>query len=172
MMAKIILDEHSEAKVSLYYKYLSIYLNVLARSPIQKIYLVDFFCGEGLYENEGKGSPIVALECIRNHYESNNKTCPDIKIIFNDSGYSEIESGVLKIDRVKKIAKGIFSPPNVEIAYSKTDYQQLVKQVITRANQLLPSERALFFIDPWGYKEIKPDEIKSLLDLNYIRKKL
>ena len=87
--SKTNLLDHSEAKVKLLGNYLSIYLNVLSRSPINKIYLFDLFCGEGIYEDGGKGSPMIILETIKNHYFSNNKTCPKIEILFNDVGNSK-----------------------------------------------------------------------------------
>lgn len=161
--SQINLLDHSEAKVALYGRYLSIYLNVLARSPIRTIYLYDLFCGEGIYKDGGKGSPIVALECIKNHYYSNNESCPDIFIDFNDSEKSEIELGKFKVDRVKEFAKTIFRPSNVKVGYSKIDYTALIKKIIDRNNKLSYNERALLFIDPWGYKEIDPDDLKRLM---------
>lgn len=155
--------DHSEAKVKLYGRYLSIYLNVLARSSIQNIYLFDLFCGEGIYKDGGKGSSIVALECVKNHYYSNGNTCPNLFIIFNDSEESEIEPGKLKVDRVKEFASKIFHPENVQIGYSKIDYNRLVTKVIERTSLLKGYERALVFIDPWGYKEIDPKDIKELM---------
>ena len=157
------LFEHSEAKVKLYGKYLSIYLNVLARSTIDNIYLFDLFCGEGIYSDGGKGSPMIALECIKNHYYSNNQTCPNLFITFNDSEKSEIEVGKLKVDRVKEFASNIFCPQNVNIGYSKIDYNKLILKVIERTASLKGNERALIFIDPWGYKEIDPEDIKKLM---------
>ncbi|MGB3079798.1 MAG: three-Cys-motif partner protein TcmP [Saprospiraceae bacterium] len=163
MKEKIILDDHSEAKVSLYSRYLSIYLNVLSRASIQNIFIVDFFCGEGVYENDGKGSPIVALECLKNHYFSNKNKCPNISINFNDSLLSEIEPTKLKIDRVKEFARNIYKPDNVNISYTHFDYQELLNKIVLRTNKLSHSERALLFIDPWGYKEIKANDLKELL---------
>ena len=156
--------DHSEAKVNLYGKYLSIYLNVLSRSPIKNIYLFDLFCGEGVYKDGGKGSPIVALECIKNHYYSNNNTCPNLYIDFNDSEESEIEPGKLKIERVKELASKIFRPQNVQVGFTSIDYNKLVTKVIERTNSLKSDERALVFIDPWGYKEIDPNDIKGLMN--------
>ncbi|MEP6952026.1 MAG: three-Cys-motif partner protein TcmP [Ginsengibacter sp.] len=155
--------DHSEAKVKLYGRYFSIYLNVLARSTIKNIYLYDLFCGEGVYKDGGKGSPIVALECIKNHYYANNNSCPNLFITFNDSEVSEIETDKLKIDRVKEYASKIFCPNNAKIGYSKIDYTSIVQKVIERTSKLKGDERALVFIDPWGYKEIDPNEIKRLV---------
>lgn len=154
---------HSEAKVNLYGKYLSIYLNVLSRSPIKNIFLFDLFCGEGIYKDGGKGSAIVTLECIKNHFYSNNNTCPNIFIDFNDTEESEVEPGKLKIDRVKELSLKIFKPENVQIGFTKIDYNKLVLKVIERTNALKTDERALVFIDPWGYKEIDPEDIKGLM---------
>jgi three-Cys-motif partner protein len=157
------LFDHSEAKVNLFGRYFSIYLNVLARSSIQNIYLFDLFCGEGVYKDGGKGSSIIALECVKNHYFSNNNTCPNLFITFNDSEKSEIEIGKLKIERVKELASKIFCPENVKVGYSKIDYNLLISKVIQRTSLLQGNERALIFIDPWGYKEIDPTDIKELM---------
>ncbi len=161
--AKINLLDHSEAKVGLYGRYLSIFLNILSRSPINTIHLFDLFCGEGVFEDGGKGSPIVALETIRNHFFNNNKTCPNINIVFNDTGFSEIEPTKLKTDRVKENASKIFKPKNVNVGYVNIDYSVLIEKVINRTDKLRSNERALVFIDPWGYKEIDPNDIKKLL---------
>ena len=163
IQSQVNLLEHSEAKVKLYGRYLSIYLNVLARSTIKNIYLFDLFCGEGIYNDGGKGSPIVTLECIKNHYYSNINTCPNLFITFNDSEKSEIETDKMKIDRVKEFASKIFCPSNVKIGFSKIDYISLIPKVIERIASLKNDERALIFIDPWGYKEIDPEDIKKLM---------
>lgn len=162
--SQISLLDHSSAKVNLYGKYFSIYLNVLARSTIENIYLFDLFCGEGIYKDGGKGSPIVALECIRNHYFFNNETCPNLFITFNDSGESEIDVGKYKIDRVKEFASKIFCPANVKVGYTRIDYYVLIQKVIDRVASLKSNERALVFIDPWGYKEIDPGDIKRIME--------
>jgi three-Cys-motif partner protein len=161
--SQINLLEHSEAKVKLYGRYLSIYLNVLARSSIDNIYLFDLFCGEGIYNDGGKGSPIVALECIKNHYYANNNSCPNLFITFNDSEKSEINIDKMKIDRVREFASKIFRPKNVQVGFTKIDYNSLVTKVIDRTASLKGNERALIFIDPWGYKEINPEGIKKLM---------
>jgi three-Cys-motif partner protein len=155
--------EHSEVKVKLYSTYLSIYLNVLSRSHINNIYLYDLFCGEGIYQEGGKGSPIAALEVIKDLYFSNNKQCPNLFITFNDNEYSKIEPDKLKIERVKGFADKIFIPNNVEVSYTNIDYTIIIDRVIERIGKLNNNERALVFIDPCGYKNIKPIDIKKLL---------
>lgn len=157
------LYDHSEAKVNLYSNYLSIYLNVLHRANMKRIYLYDLFCGEGVYDDGGKGSPIIALECIKNHFYANGQSCPNVCVTFNDAEKSQIEPEKWKAERVKELAQKIFVPDTVQVGYTKIEYQTLIKKVIERSNQMGEKERALVFIDPWGYKEIDPEDIKHLL---------
>ena len=163
--AKKNLFEHSATKVALLEKYLTIYLNVLQRANfIDKIFLFDLFAGEGIYENGGKGSSIVMLESIKNHHFSNDKKSKPISVVLNDIGKSEIEVDKLKIERVKQLASKIFIPANCEVKYLQENYTDLIKKVAIRASNLKNSERCLIFIDPWGYKEIMPNDLKLLLD--------
>lgn len=162
--SQVIMLEHSKAKVELFGRYLSIYLNVISRVPfIKKIYLFDLFAGEGKYLNDEKGSPVVAMECIKNHFFSNGEICPNIDVWFNDSEKSEIEVGVYKIERVKRFISEIFKPSNVNIEYTKDEYTEVIKAVIARLLKIKDSERALLFIDPWGYKEIDPKDLKEVV---------
>jgi hypothetical protein len=55
-------------------------------------------------------------------------------------------------------------PPNVKIGYTRIDYKEMVGKVVQRTNRMSADERALIFVDPWGYKEIDPAELKSLLE--------
>ncbi len=161
---KTSLLEHSKAKVELYGRYLSIYLNVLHRAGfVKEIFVFDLFCGEGIYENNGKGSPIIALDCIRNHYYSNNNSIPNMTVWFNDNGYSEIEPGIYKADRVQKLSVSIFKPNNVKVEYYKENYEDIYPKAIDLVSRA-KGAKGLFFIDPFGYKAIKPDDIRKMLD--------
>ena len=159
------LEEHSKAKVDLFGKYLSIYLNILSRTKsVDEILLFDLFCGEGIYEKGGKGSPIITLETIKNHYFSNGESCPNISILFNDSGKSEIEPEKLKITRVKEHAEKIFRPKNVHIQFKNKDFLDILNgEAIPTLEKLNYRKRALIFIDPWGYKEINPTDLKRIV---------
>jgi three-Cys-motif partner protein len=160
---KISLLEHSQAKVELYGHYLSIYLNILHRAGFAKrIFLFDLFCGEGIYENNAKGSPIIALDCIRNHYYSNNNSMPNMTLWFNDNGISEIEDGVYKVDRVQKIGSKIFRPDNVKVEFYRENYEDIYSKAIDLVSKTRDA-KGLFFIDPFGYKAIKPDDIRKML---------
>src|SRR5437868_5815025 len=76
---------HSEAKVEFLKKYLQRYLRILYLAPnISEINVFDVFCGTGLYDNEKKGSPIVAFEAIKAIRDEYGFQKP-INLIVNDS---------------------------------------------------------------------------------------
>lgn len=61
--------EHSEVKVKLLNRYIQKYLNILSRAQgFEKVQLFDLFCGEGIYQNGGEGSPIIFMKAIKDVY--------------------------------------------------------------------------------------------------------
>ena len=154
---------HSKAKVDLYGKYLSAYISILGKvKAIERVFLFDLLCGEGIYENGGKGSPVIAMDVLARHYSVSKETRPKLKVLFNDIGDSDIEQGISKVERVRKISKGYSFPSCVELEFSQKDYDQLLPQLIKQVENH-EKAKALFFIDPYGYKNIKPSEIKDIL---------
>ncbi len=79
---------HSEAKVRLLGEYLKRYLNIICNDGYtNRIKVYDMFCGEGLYENGGEGSPLVAMRQIKDiHFINIAKSAniPKIDCNFND----------------------------------------------------------------------------------------
>jgi len=162
--AKLVLLDHSKAKVELYTNYLATYLNILSRtSYVDTVRIYDLMCGEGIYADGSKGSPIIALEKIRDHYNYNKGTFLNLKVWFNDKGKSEIKENKYKIDRVEQVCSKIDIPNNVEVFYTRKDYTEIYQKVIEEVDVLSAKERALIFIDPYGYKEVKPKHLKKIL---------
>jgi three-Cys-motif partner protein len=61
------LQIHSQEKVKFYKTYLNRYLRIMCLSKhIDRINIYDVFCGMGIYEDGGKGSPIAAFDEIKN----------------------------------------------------------------------------------------------------------
>lgn len=160
---KDILLEHSKAKVKLFERYLSIYLNILDRAGfIRNIILADLFAGEGIYKNGEKGSPIIAFETIQRHLKS-KKDDKKIFFIINDAEKSKIESSKYKVERIEEWINNYKLHPDLKIAYLKHDFSGLIPAILNLINSMRSNDRALLFIDPWGYKEIRPRDLKSLL---------
>jgi three-Cys-motif partner protein len=152
---------HSEVKVELLKKYLERYLNILTASQyIDDIYLFDLFCGEGIYENGGKGSPIVILEEIKIIYFQQKARGKEIKKFnchFNDIDNSKIEKLKNEVN-----TRNLHYPYIGDLNYSEIDYNILVKNVANKIDAL-NKEKAFVFIDPYGYKDISISDIKNLL---------
>ena len=161
--AKKVQLEHSKAKVSLYTQYLSIYLNILSRAhAIEKVFIFDLMCGEGIYQDGSKGSALLALDKIRQFSDANPNLGVQIEMWLNDSGVSLVEKGRNKISRVEEAAQKIKLPPNVLVRYFDKDFRIIFEDVLRVVGEL-DQARAFVFIDPHGYKDVKPQDVRALL---------
>jgi three-Cys-motif partner protein len=159
-----ILEAHSRAKVELFKVYLGTYLNILERAEhIDHLKFFDLCAGEGVYADGGKGSPVMIMETIKDHYFTNQKTCIPIDVFLNDPGMSQIEPERRKIDRVREAVDKLFRPSTVKVHYGASGYTEILKDVKQQVSKLKTNERAIVFIDPWGYKDIKPDDLIELM---------
>lgn len=154
------LHEHSEVKIRLLKLYLDRYLNILTFSKyVGDIYVFDLFCGEGIYNEGGKGSPIIILEVIKEIHKNENKAKKKGHFIchFNDFNKE-------KINKLwEEIKKGnLFSTSFGRLSCTSIDYKDLFPQVLSQVNRLR-NDKAFIFIDPYGYKDISVKHIVSLL---------
>src|SRR5688572_4615190 len=120
--------DHSGIKVRLLGLYLSRYLAIISNAGYdERIRIYDLFCGEGLYENGGEGSPIVILRTLKELKESDvvKKALPLIDCLFNDIKKD-------KVEKAEKAAyeKGLINPENGKIKFANKDYQEEIKTLI------------------------------------------
>lgn len=152
--------DHSAIKVRLLGEYLKRYLSIISNDGYtERIKIYDLFCGEGIYENGGEGSPLVILRAVKDiHFRNSTKT----KKTFIDCQFNDIDE--VKVSKVKEAitSKSLYYPSFGELTFSSNDYRNEVE----RLNNLLPklrNQKAFIFIDPYGYKSIKAGDIKNLL---------
>lgn len=149
--------KHSEVKVKLLSLYMERYLNILSLSKyIDKIILFDLFCAEGIYENGGKGSPIILLEAIKELPYSANGT-NEFDLYLNDLDCDKIEKLKQEIESRQLKSNRIGS-----LYFSTEDYQRMLPLVVSKFSGFKRT-RGFIFIDPYGYKEVKFSHIKELL---------
>lgn len=153
--------QHSEVKIRLLKLYLEMYLNILNKSEyVGDIHIYDLFCGEGIYENGGKGSPIIILETIKNIYYANvakQHNAGRFNCFFNDIDDKKVENLKTAISKRK-----LHYPEIGELQYTVTDYRAILPQINEKLLKL-KNEKAFIFIDPYGYKDIRMNDINSLL---------
>lgn len=159
--SKVTMLDHSKAKVLLLQKYLEKYLNIIANDGFtKKINVFDLFCGEGIYENDGEGSPIAILRTLKDlHFinKAKNKEIVKVDLYFNDKDEFKIQK-LQSIISEKKLHYKDFG----KITYRAKDYKEIIDSLSVYI-QNLKNEKAFVFIDPYGYKEIRASEIKKLL---------
>ncbi len=149
---------HSRAKVEFYEKYLERYLPILSLSKyISTINIYDVFCGRGVYENGGEGSPVRALRAIvdaKKKYPSNTH----IILQLNDKDEQNIDS-------VKKyIAREVPGYDQYcDVKFASVDAERLLDKMAIWLAITKNDERNLLFIDPYGYKAIHKDTIDKLM---------
>jgi three-Cys-motif partner protein len=158
--SQIIMLDHSKAKVRLLGEYLKKYFNVISNDGYTtKIDVLDLFCGEGVYENDGEGSPLIILKALHDLHinVTNNKNIPKIDLFFNNKDE-------LKISKLKSIieAKQLHQEKFGKLIYRSKKYEDIIESLAGYINNL-KNEKAFIFIDPYGYKEIRASDIKKLL---------
>lgn len=148
---------HSRAKVDFYKTYLERYVAILCQSQyIRHIRIYDVFCGMGIYDDGGKGSPIVAYDTIRGIYEAHNITNKtEIELVVNDISKARVEK-VKKYVNLNKHSYCNVRPYNLEI-------NQLLEVIVPEINNTPADTRNLVFIDPYGYKDIKKELLLELM---------
>lgn len=148
---------HSQAKVEFYKTYLERYVAILCQSHfIKHIRIYDVFCGMGIYEDGGKGSPIVAYDTIKGIYDA-HKITNDTKIslIINDKSETRIAKVKEYIDSNRHSYCDVRSY-NLEI-------NRLFETIVPEINNTPSDTRNLVFIDPYGYKDIKKELLLELM---------
>ncbi|MCS7078240.1 MAG: three-Cys-motif partner protein TcmP [Bacteroidia bacterium] len=154
--------EHSKAKVKLLGKYLEKYFNIICNTAhIQQIHVYDLFCGEGVYKDGSEGSPIVILNQINNiNPIIQNKLGNTIKIhcTFNDNDPKKVEKlqATIKQRNLHNLHYG-------DIFFETKDYKEQCEIITQKLSKQKKFEKTFIFIDPYGYKHIKINQIKSFM---------
>ena len=148
---------HSRAKVDFYKTYLEMYVAILCQSKyIRHIRIYDVFCGMGIYEDGGKGSPVVAYETIKGIYDAHKiSTETDIVLTINDISKERIEK-VEDYIEANKHSYCRIRPYNLDI-------DKLLEKIIPEISATPKDTRNLVFIDPYGYKDIKKELLLNLM---------
>lgn len=148
---------HSKAKVDFYKTYLERYVAILCQSQyIHHIRIYDVFCGMGIYEDGGKGSPVVAYDTIKGIYDAHqisNNT--DIILTINDIS----EARIARVNEYIEANKHSFCrvrPFNLPI-------EKLLERIVPEISATPADTRNLVFIDPYGYKDINKELLLNLM---------
>ncbi len=152
---------HSEAKVNLLGEYINRYLNIICNDGFtNEINIYDLFCGEGIYDGGGEGSPLVIMKAVKNVYYQNvaKRTLKTkINCFFND-----IDSQKVDKTKISIADKSLYYNTFGTINFSSIDYKDYLSNLIGDLIKLRNQKRFVF-LDPYEYKHIKISHIKQLM---------
>lgn len=153
--------EHSKAKVRLLESYLKEYLPVISNDGYtEDIHFFDMFCGEGIYPNGGEGSPIVIGRMLGDLCRGRaGKWIPKLHFTWNDIDRSKVDQVGNQLN-----ASPVAQYANVSLKPSNLKYSEIFQVAAKCIKGLSPKQKAFLFIDPYGYKDVKPQHIRELLE--------
>ena len=156
------LHAHSRAKVELYEAYLSRYVRILGQLKwLRRLFILDLFCGEGLYDDGNKGSALVGVEVVARIAEE-IPDIADVELWLNDPKESEVEPGISVKNRLDRILQEKVIPPSVTIFTDSREFDKVLPVALSHIKTIKES-RSLFFLDPHGYKEWDPRTIRTIM---------
>lgn len=150
--------EDTNVKLSLYKEYLKEWFPVFiaARRPFKKVVnLFDFFCGPGKDSEGTSGSPLIALEILKEYQEYVQDTTVEINLHFNDSKIEYIET--LR----KNINESGLPTDKINIHFYNKDFTELFPDTIPK----MENAANLIFLDQFGVKYVNEERFKVLIGL-------
>jgi len=146
--------EQSAVKSAIVSKYFWSWARVMMsqaqRSPDPQIAYLDLFAGPGRYSDGTKSTPLLILEKAI----QDEKMCRLLVTIFNDkddNNFHELQAAIEQLPGIEKLK-------HRPIVWNNEVGSEMVKHF--SSTQLAPT---LFFVDPWGYKELSLQLVNSVL---------
>jgi three-Cys-motif partner protein len=116
----------------------------------QRVGYLDFFCGQGQYEDGSDSTPVLILKAAKDDPELSQK----LVTIFNDKVHSNVDKLEGIVTSLRRISTLKYKP----IFKKDIVGSDIVAEM--RKTELIPS---LIFIDPFGYKGLSLDLIASVI---------
>lgn len=153
--------DSTKAKLAIYKTYICRYLKILGKAHKQfnntkPLFIGDLFSGPGKDEKGNSGSPKILLDYIASTYFDGLS----LQILFNEKEKKYAES-LKTLVKSHEISKKSWIKCNVEDA----DYDDLVPKIIDAQNGRSKGKyfKRFFFIDPFGYKGTRLQDMLNLL---------
>lgn len=164
------LDEHSAAKHEMLRQYVATYVDVLMSNPrreVLKITLVDGFSGGGEYKRNGvivPGSPLIVL---------NELAAAQLRIDAQRTKPAKIDADFVFVERDRAnfeylqdaLARSPHQPMLADrIHLRRTSFEEALPGIITHISSRGRADRAIFFLDQFGYSSVSLQCVRQILD--------
>lgn len=156
--SKDIMLAHSKAKVDYYQRYLERYLSIMSVvKSVDEVNIFDVFCGRGVYDDGGLGSPIRTVGTVKKVI-SDHSSGLQVNLFFNDAETSYVE-------RVKQYINEHY--PEYREYCSIVYWSVQADSLLEKLCKFLPKTgfrtKNFLFIDPYGYKDINKQTFERLM---------
>jgi three-Cys-motif partner protein len=155
------LEPHTEAKHRILRVYLQGWLPTISYGLEQRVLVIDGFCGPGEYEGGEDGSPVIALNALKNH------TGIDLSTTTKKFTFVFLDENDDRIDHLKDVAIPTRVgplPSSVEVLVDGAEFAPTVSDILdnldAKGQRLAPS---LVFVDPFGWKGVPMSLMHRLL---------
>lgn len=151
------IEDQTAAKHLILRKYLEGWFGVMGHSQPRIVYM-DAFAGPGEYSDGTPGSPLIALDVLRNHRVLGTKC--EFVMLFNEMSRPRHDH---LLECLQRAMRSDPLPINVTIKVENTDFNDLSEKV----REALDSTRGRLaptfaFLDPFGYSGLTMDAINRL----------
>lgn len=135
-----------EAKHQLLRRYLDGWFPILTSVHGRVIY-VDCHAGRGIHETGQQGSPILALQRLRDHQLRDRiLDSTEVQFVFFENDLANYEHLCTEIDSLGEL------PSNITVDIFQEDYEESLRQLVDEMNQHNQSLAPSFaFVDPYGF---------------------
>jgi three-Cys-motif partner protein len=148
--------DHTRAKHRILTEYMNAWFPIIGQTAGRIIYL-DGFAGSGDYVDGSHGSPVIAIECAKNHVLKAKMSCEMVFL------FTEIHKG--RYEHLRQLLERLYGkwdektetfqglPSNYKFGLTHGDFNEVTKGILKELEEngenLAPT---MAFIDPFGYE--------------------
>lgn len=164
-----ILGDHSVAKHEIFEQYLGIYIERLTRTFSQtmlNLTIVDGFCGGGLYRHqsgEAEGSPLRLLRAVEEADKALNAARIKGFEVRADFVFVDENADHIAFLRDLLIKRGYGTRLGADIFLQCSTFEDACPGIIARIQAKGTAQRSLFFLDQYGWSDVRFVTIRSIL---------
>lgn len=164
-----VLGEHSVAKHEIFEQYLGIYIERLTRTPSQtmlNLTVVDGFCGGGVYRNgqsEAEGSPLRLLRAVERADAALNAARTKGFEVRADFVFVDENADHVAYLRDVLIRRGYGARLGSDIFLICSTFEDACPGIVERIQRKGTAHRSLFFLDQYGWSDVRLATIHGLL---------
>ncbi len=164
-----LLGDHSVAKHDIFEQYLGIYIERLTRTPSQtmlNLTIVDGFCGGGIYRNgaaETEGSPLRLLRAVEQADAALKAVRTKGFQVRADFVFVDENADHIAFLKDVLIRRGYGSRLGQDIFLICSTFEQACPGIVERIQHKGRAQRSLFFLDQYGWSDVRLATIRGLL---------